>query len=308
MRQTYLDDVASSESIIDVEKRGSEEYPLDLGFTYFECRFVAYLLHAMNTDRRFNEREIADIFERAAREQERVYKKRPANEGLSLVELQRIGAESGIEPEFIARAVAAIDYNLDTPELERYLGIPITAAKTIVLERALTEEEWEHLVVDCRSTFDAKGEIEVSGSIRHWANGNLHVFVEPAESGYRLRMETKKSDAQMRLGAGLFNVVFGLLFWGFALSQGIPETVIFVAASLLLLMGVGLMGHTAYKLPRWSKTRGDQMEGIASRLLERMRQKPASSSEEAVDEPVISLEESSVTEERRSKNRQKDRA
>ena len=58
----------------------------------------------MPTDHRYSEEQIRAIFQEAAEAQEAAEQTGPHGEGLTLAELQRIGAEAGIAPEFIARA------------------------------------------------------------------------------------------------------------------------------------------------------------------------------------------------------------
>ena len=65
------------------------------------------------SDRRYTKDEIKAIFEEAANAQETARRTSQQDEGLTLEELQAIGAESGITPEFIARAAARLGRALE---------------------------------------------------------------------------------------------------------------------------------------------------------------------------------------------------
>jgi hypothetical protein len=48
------------------------------------------------------------------------------------------------------------------------LGLPIGVARTVNLNRRLTDQEWEHLVVQLREVFNAAGITRSDGSFRQW--------------------------------------------------------------------------------------------------------------------------------------------
>ena len=83
-----------------------------------------------------------------------------------------------------------------------YVGLPIGVTRTIHLDRAVTDSEWERLVVALRETFQARGRIGQEGTLRHWSNGNLQALLEPTATGYQLRLSTIKRDARLLLGMG----------------------------------------------------------------------------------------------------------
>ena len=61
------------------------------------------------TERRFNEAEVAAIFERAAEAQQAGLHHLPSGEGMTLTDLQEIGREVGISHEQLAHAAKAIE-------------------------------------------------------------------------------------------------------------------------------------------------------------------------------------------------------
>ena len=216
-------------------------------------------------ERRYNDKEIAAIF-RAAAEQEPQNPQREVarDEGLTLAELQAIGGEVGISSAAVAQAARAVDVRLG-PASRTLLGLPIGVSRTVNLNRRLTDEEWERLVVQLREVFNARGRTRSEGSLRQWTNGNLQVLLEPTETGHRLRFGTVHGAARAAIGAG-----FGVLgiaaivavsgaIWG-TLGDAMSGIALMAAA------GVGMIVSGALRLPRWARLRERQMEALAARV------------------------------------------
>ncbi|MGQ0639241.1 MAG: hypothetical protein ACT4P6_00480 [Gemmatimonadaceae bacterium] len=220
------------------------------------------------TERRFNEVEVAAIFERATEAREIPQRELPSGEGegegLTLAELKEIGREVGIAPDLIVHAAQMIDQG-GRPTSRQFIGIPIGVGRTIELDRRLTEDEWERLVVDLRETFDARGVVRREGSLRQWTNGNLQALLEPTETGQRLRLRTVKGDARSLMigGLGMFGAAAAAVVLA-VLRGGDAGTL--SSLWVLALGGAGMFGLGAMRLPRWARLRQQQMEGVAERL------------------------------------------
>lgn len=215
------------------------------------------------TERRYDEDEVAAIFADAANVQERTKlpAKSPAS-GMTLDELKAIGREVGLEPEAIARAAARLDQK-PARITQRFLGLPLAVGRSVELERRLTDQEWERLVVDLRETFDARGRLSEHGSFRQWTNGNLQVLLEPAEKGHRLRLRTIKGSARAYMLAGLGTLGVGAVTTiGAAIGGAIGNP---SALSSMAAIGLGLFGMGALQLPGWARRRLEQMDGIVER-------------------------------------------
>src|SRR6266404_442576 len=216
-------------------------------------------------ERRYNDKEIAAIFRAAAEEGPQSPQREVArDEGLTLVELQAIGSEVGIPSDAVAQAARAVDVRFGAAS-RTFLGLPIGVARTVNLNRRLTDEEWERLVVQLREVFNARGRTRSEGSLRQWTNGNLQVLLEPTETGHRLRFGTVHGAARAAIGAG-----FGVLgiaaivavsgaIWG-TLGDAISGIALMAAA------GVGMIVSGALRLPRWARLRERQMEALAARI------------------------------------------
>ena len=152
------------------------------------------------TDRRYNDKEIAAIFRAASEGPLSPQQEVPPEEGLTLADLQAIGREVGISPAAVAQAAQALDIRRETAA-RTFLGLPIGVARTVSLNRWLTDPEWERLVVQLRDVFNARGTTRSDGSLRQWTNGNLQVLLEPTETGHRLRFLLATGMAMIVNGA-----------------------------------------------------------------------------------------------------------
>lgn len=215
------------------------------------------------SERRYTQEEVDAIFQRATEEQQRVPMLRRPEEGLSLGQLQEIGKEVGISAEQIRAAASSLQRTGHTTK-RTLLGLPIGVGRIVDLDRKLTEEEWERLVVELRDTFDAKGRIKVEGNFRQWSNGNLQALLEPVGNKHRLRMRTFKANARAYLAAGsaLVFVAVMLLVANAAKGQSLDMTRFW----LTMLMGGGFFAVGAAMIPAWARERQRQMKEIAERV------------------------------------------
>jgi hypothetical protein len=136
------------------------------------------------------------------------------------------------------------------------------------LDRRLTDQEWERLVVDLRETFDARGNVRVEGNFRQWTNGNLQVLVEPDGQGQRIRMRTLKGDSRafMMAGLGMAGVGVAATVGSLLVAGGGALTNALDGLGPLLVIGAGFFGLGAARLPGWARRRRQQMDEIATRL------------------------------------------
>jgi hypothetical protein len=230
----------------------------------------------MAHERRYQEDEVAEIFEAASAPA--LSRGDPApNQGLTLAELQAIGREVGIAPERIAEAAASLARSQPSLPRRTELGMPLSAAHVIDLPRALTDREWALVVADLRETFNARGHEASQGVTRQWANGNLHAFVEPTKTGYRLRLGTVKGDALALNRMGGFGIAMGLVVGIVPFVSGDPAATVSSAVALGG-MGVGAFVFNALRLPRWVRLREQQMKEVAERTRALIAEGPDSGS------------------------------
>ena len=214
-------------------------------------------------ERRYSQDEVEAIFQRAAEAQPATPALRGPDDGMTLGQLQEIGREVGITPEQIRAAASSLQRTGQATK-RTLLGLPIGVGRTVDLERRLSDEEWDRLVVELRDTFDAKGRLKQEGNFRQWSNGNLQALLEPMGDRHRLRLRTFKASARGYMAGGIGMVAAGLL----ALTMGAAKGTGFDMAQfwLILLMGGGMFGVGAALIPAWARERQRQMREIAERV------------------------------------------
>jgi hypothetical protein len=216
------------------------------------------------TDRRYDEDEVAAIFGAASESLRSLPEHVPSEQGLTLVDLQAIGREVGISPDAVAQAAQTIDVR-HAAVSRTILGLPVGVERSVTLNRRLTDDEWERLVVELREVFKARGRTRSDGSLRQWTNGNLYALLEPVATGHRLRIGSVHGGARasITLGAAALGVAATLAIVSVVSGQS------GVAASEivgLLAAGLGMIASGALRLPRWARLRGQQMEALAARI------------------------------------------
>ncbi|HEV2671197.1 MAG TPA: hypothetical protein VGU74_08905, partial [Gemmatimonadales bacterium] len=214
-------------------------------------------------DRRYNDKEIAAIFRGATEVPASPQPDVPFDEGLTLTDLQAIGREVGISADAITRAAQALD--VGRGPARTLLGLPIGVSRTVNLNRRLTDEEWERLVVQLREVFDARGATRSDGSLRQWTNGNLQVLLEPTDTGHRLRFRTLHGAARASISVGF--VALGAAA-AVAIAGGITGTLgdSISGIVLLLAIGAGMVANGALRLPGWARLRRRQMDALAAQV------------------------------------------
>lgn len=214
-------------------------------------------------ERRYSEAEVAAIFKQAAEAEQTGRRQLPSGEGMTLADLQGIGREVGIPADLVAQAAGSLDRS-GIPVSRGFLGFRIGVGRTVELDRRLTDEEWERLVVDLRETFDARGTVRTDGSLRQWTNGNLQALLEPTARGHRLRLRTRNGNARNFLAGGVafIGVAVGMSTYSILTVGSVAPADLAPAA----LLGAAMLALGALRLPRWAQTRERQMEAVASRL------------------------------------------
>lgn len=220
----------------------------------------------MTDERRYGEDEVREIFELATSKDEPPPPALAERRGLTLEELQGIAREVGVEPARVADAAAALEARGNVLPRRTRFGMPVSVGRIVELPRAPTDLEWQTLVGELRHTFGARGKVAAHGELREWSNGNLHVCVEPAETGYRLRMGTVKGTASTFNQLGIVGLLMALFMVIAFAAQGRLAGNIF-GPLLLAMLGGGALGANWIGLPRWADERERQMAYIAERAV-----------------------------------------
>lgn len=217
-------------------------------------------------ERTYSDEEIAAIFEKASKAEATGVPMSGDGKGLSLAALQDIGREVGLSPEAISEAARSLEQT-GRPASRRFLGLPIGVGRTVEFDRPLSEADWEGLVADLRTTFDARGTVRYDGPFRQWTNGNLQALLEPTATGHRLRLQTMKGDSRALMTGGA-TVLGGAAATAIAVavagSLNNPGTL--TGVGFMALMGIGMFAAGVLRVPGWARERRAQIEEVLARL------------------------------------------
>jgi hypothetical protein len=232
---------------------------------------LAILSAMAESERRYTEDEIANIFANAA-EQGVARTRTSGSSGLTLPELQQIGSEVGLSPEAVADAAARLDNPAVTwrhPAVitKHHFWLPVEAGKTIELPRRLSDQEWTQLVADLRTTFDARGRVEETANKREWRGGGAHAVLTHTDNGARFQLSSFRRQGIVMLWAAVvsFNVA-AITF--FIAAAGLSDDVDILRTSVFsAIAGTGIVMTTALKLRAWARLARQQVDGVVARLL-----------------------------------------
>lgn len=218
------------------------------------------------SERQYNDEEIAAIFEQAAKAEHTARPLPAETTGLTLAALQDIGREVGISPESISLAAKSLDQG-GRPAQRTFLGLPIGVGRTVEFDRPIADADWERLVADLRTTFEARGTVRYDGPFRQWTNGNLQALVEPTPGGHRLRLQTVKSDSRAMMTGGILALGgAGATAIALAVTGGLANAGTGSGIAFLGLMGLGMFAAGALRVSGWARRRKAQFEDIIARL------------------------------------------
>lgn len=218
---------------------------------------------------RYDDDEVRAIFERATKLEATsrlpaVARDPALSGGLSLSEIQAIGAEAGIDPGRIAEAAGALTRFGTSGAPKRQMGVATTAAHTVELPRSMTDLEWDHLVVRLRDAFGGPGTVQTEGSLRTWTHAYTQVLLEPTPAGARLRMTSLDWGAKQWVDGGVVGVVSGVAGSGlFGMLAMFGDASKFLGMPMALAGGMAVFGIGSWIAGRW----------IANRRVPRLRQR-----------------------------------
>ena len=215
----------------------------------------------MSKERRYQDHEIRQILDLAIGEDDGPAQSLPAVDGLTLVELQEVGREVGVLPERITQAAAAFEARGESVPRGTAIGLPTSVGRVVPLPRNPSDREWELLIAELRTTFGVKGEVTSQGGLREWSHGSLHAFIEPTETGHRLRL-TDSNAAVGGIFLGGLVIAFAAMIFVVLLGKEDPGFK-FAFPAFISLLGGSLMAGIATSLPKWAREQERRMEHIS---------------------------------------------
>ncbi len=134
--------------------------------------------------RRYNEQQIGAILQRSGEIQAGLSPDADSH-GLTLEELQRVASEVGIEPHVVERA--ALEVESGTAKGEAAFGL-----LDHTVDGAITDEQWEDMVMRLRQYSGKSGASSLQGSTREWTSesdmGSLTLIAASRNGQTRCRL------------------------------------------------------------------------------------------------------------------------
>ena len=227
--------------------------------------------HDRPTHRRYNEKEIGTLIQRATTLHEAAAGAGQHNRMLTIEDVEHIAAEIGLPPEYVRTAALELEGDLHANRSFSLLGGPFVIDQARAIEGTMTEEQWEQLVLEIRRYTGKTGQISELGRAREWIYAlgeggdgfNLtktHVTVRPRDGQTSLQFRRHFGGAAFALYALVlvFTVGFGLA----AAGDGVgPEGIAVIGG-----MGLGLLGVVRASLSVWTRRQKARLKKMATFL------------------------------------------
>ena len=215
----------------------------------------------MSKERKYQDEEIRQILDLAIGQEDAPAPSLPSVDGLTLLELQEVGREVGLPPDRISQAVAVFEARGEVVPRGTTLGLPTSVGRVVPLPRNLSDREFDLLIAELRTTFGGKGEVTSQGGLREWTHGTLHAFIEPTETGHRLRFtDSSAAVAGIVLGGSL--MALALLVFVVLLGKDDPGFK-FAVPAFFAMVGGSVAAGSAMMLPKWAREQERRMEHIS---------------------------------------------
>ena len=237
-----------------------------------------------SSSRRYNEKEVALVFKHASELQQSDAPGDPAA-GMSLVELEQIAREAGLDPALVRRAAADLDTRVSDQTPSRLLGAPTSLRLERTIEGEVPAEEYEMLVLEIQRELGGMGTASTLGKSFQWtsapsgrrrSNMNIvQITVTPRNGRTTIRIEQPLSS----MATGVFAGLMGGFGMGMMPLVGVAGGAMGAAGGGLGFQVAGAVGLCAaffggtYAVARalfirLAARRGDKLQTLMSRLAE----------------------------------------
>jgi len=230
-----------------------------------------------NTNRRFNEKEVALIIKRAS-ELQQSEATPESNTGMSLAELEQVAREAGLDPELVRRAAVDLDTRVTDQPPNKFLGAPSVLRLERTIDGEVPAEEYEPMVLEMQrllggastaSTLGRTLQFSLTGRNQGHATGReVQVTITPRNGRTTIRVEERLSP----IAGGIFGGVMGgagggLMGPGIAIGAAAFHSAIMAAGLAGVAIGGSyLLARTIYG--RVVRGRGEKLHELMSWLVE----------------------------------------
>ncbi|MEO5814406.1 MAG: hypothetical protein ABIT20_03895 [Gemmatimonadaceae bacterium] len=236
-----------------------------------------------SASRRYNEKEVALIIKQASELQEA--NPGDSTSGMSLVELEQIARETGLDPALIRRAAADLDTRVTDRTPSRFLGAPTTLRLERTIDGEISSDEYEAIVLEIQRAVGGMGSASTLGRSLQWTSAGtgrrrlsgrlVQVTVTPKNGRTTIRIE----EPMGQVARALFAASMGGIGMGMmplvSVGGGYLGTTLAGpggAAAAAIAVGAGFLGATYLfartVFNRIVSSRGETLQTLMSRLAE----------------------------------------
>ena len=227
--------------------------------------------HDRPTHRRYNEKEIGALIQRATTLHEQATGASEQNRALTIEDIEHIAAEIGLPPEYVRTAALELEGDLHANRSFSLLGGPFIIDQARAVDGTMTEEQWEQVVLEIRRFTGKTGQISELGRAREWiyALGEGGDGFNFTKTQVTVRPRNGQTSIQLRrhFGGAAFAWYALVVVWtiGFGLtaaSDGVgPEGIAVIGG-----MGLGWLAIVRASLSVWTRRQKARLKKMASFL------------------------------------------
>lgn len=229
--------------------------------------------------RRYTEQEVALVIKRAAELQSQASQVvEQEQSGLSLVELQQIAREAGLDPALVRRAATELDTRHTTAPRSRFLGAPSVLTLERTIDGEVPTDEYEVIVEEIRRAFNDNGYASTLGRSLAWSSSPLamgrhgnqsrvNVTVTPRNGRTTIRVE----ESLKPLAGGLFGGIMGGMGGGtsgLSIAAGVGMHSVVIGAGMWLAIVAATYGLSRTIFTRVARSRGERLHRVLDRIAE----------------------------------------
>lgn len=250
--------------------------------------------HYRPARRSYNEKELRALIQRATELHEEA--SGGSERSLSLEEIEHIASELGLPPEYMRTAALELENRDNSDNKFSLWGAPFIIDQTRVVEGTMTEEQWQHIVLELRRFSGRTGKASEVGSAREWTHalGESDEGISFTRTQVTLRPEQGQTSIQIRkryggiaVAAYLGTFFFSTLLTIFTIEafdgMGLPDLVNFA-----ILGGVvfGALAVVRGSISLWARRQKERLKRLTNLLHQTFS---ASLSEDLSVEPTAEL-------------------
>jgi hypothetical protein len=226
-------------------------------------------------DRVFTEEEVKEIVRRASEQQAEDAERREARRhGLTLDDLERLGAEVGLDPVYLRRAADEVKTGRRAvTETETQTDTHVIVERRI--DRPFTPEAWEDTVALLRNQFPGESRVEQVGHAQEWlytnpmGTGTTRVSATDRDGQTRLILSQQVGSVSPKRGSIGYGVALGLalgVIGGIPVANTLDSIWAFLLVWLVVTLVTALLASPIIRRwgDRWREGKMQKLKDLAT--------------------------------------------